>query len=70
MHRHMGKQEINDIIKLIADTPLQQLFLTLNPDFSCTNNLPFTTRNKYIANNVSCLRTSAISYVLNADSGR
>jgi len=36
--------------------------------FFCTNNAPFTTGNT--ANDVSCLRISVISYVLNADSGR
>jgi len=41
-----------------------------NPDFFCINNAPFATRNKYTANDVSSLRMSVISCVLNADSGR
>jgi len=48
--------------------PLQQLTLTqltLTLNFFRTNNALITTRNKYTANDVSCLRMSMISYVLN-----
>jgi len=41
-----------------------------NPNFSCTNNAPFATGNKHAANGVTPLWMSAISCVLNADSGR
>ena len=53
--------------KLVADTPLQQITLTLNPIL----HKQCATRNrKHTTNVVSFLRASVISYVLNADSGR
>jgi len=56
-------------LKLAADAPLQQLTLTLKPNFFYTNDALFATGNKRTANDVSCLRMPAIS-CLNADSGR
>jgi len=35
-----------------------------------TNNAPFATGNKYTANDLSCLKLSLISYVLDVDSSR
>jgi len=82
MHRPIGryrrsKQRKSMIfLTLVADTPVLQLIvnvtliLTLSPNSFCTNKAPFATENKSTANDVTRLRMSMISYVLNADSGR
>jgi len=57
-------------LKLDTGTSLQQVTLTLNRNFFCTNNASSSAENKHGANDVSCLRRALIFYVLNADSGR
>jgi len=63
------KFEINDVLKTIGRYASAITDPNHKPQFLVYNAL-FATGNKHTANDESCLRMSAISYVVNADSGR
>ena len=54
--QHLKNWKSLTSLKLVSDTQLQQLTLTvaINLNFYCTNNAPFATGNKHTANDVSC----------------
>jgi len=70
-YRRSKQRKSMTSFKLVTDTPLRQLTLTLTvnlrPHFFCTNNAPFATGNKHTANDESRSKKSVVSYMfLNA----
>jgi len=49
-------------LKLLAGAPMHELTLTLNPNFCCTNDLPFAAGNKHTANDVFTMISDVLRF--------
>ena len=57
-------------LKLLAGAPMHELTLTLNPNFCCTNDVPFAAGNKHTANDVFTMISDVLCFERRSDSGR